>query len=376
MKKNNLVKKIAFIKMGKFSHTNSSILNILESKFPDNPVIVIDVWQDVAKRKLIKNLFYALYEYGPKILLSKRSLDTGLMKNSYIFKNVKKKINKFLNDDNYLFTFQTQSILDTSVKGIPNYVYTDHTFLENEKYPGFNKNEILYNDKWIECEKTIYNNATINFTMSNNISNSIIEQYGCEASKVVCAHVAPNIDISKITKVKEDKYIHPHILFVGVQWERKGGPTLVKAFSNILKKYPEAKLTIVGCSPDVNIPNCNVVGRVPIAAVGDYFNDASIFCLPTTKEPFGIVFLEAMAYKLPVIGTNIGGIPEFIHEDKNGFVIEVGDVESLTEKLLELIESPKKCESFGSYGHKLLLKEYTWDTVGKIMKDNIVNSLK
>ena len=376
MKENSVAKKIVFIKMGEFSHVNTSILNLLEREFSDNPIIVIDIWQDITKVKSIKNIFYTIYEYGPKILLSKRIFMAGLMKNTYIFKDVKKKINKLLKDGNYLFTFQTQSILDTSVKGIPHYIYTDHTFLENEKYPDSDKNKALYNHKWIECEKTVYNNATLNFTMSNNISKSIIEQYKCEPSKVVCAHVAPNINIPKVITVKEDKYIHPHILFVGVKWERKGGPTLVKAFSNILNEYPETKLTIVGCSPDISMPNCNIVGRVPVSEVGDYFNDASIFCLPTIKEPFGIVFLEAMAYNLPVIGTNIGAVPEFIHENKNGFIVEVGDVEALTTKLLELIESPNKCESFGAYGHRLLLEKYTWESVGKIMKNQIKNSLK
>ena len=375
MKENDLIKKIVFIKMGEFSHTNTSVLNLLKREFPNNPIILIDIWQEVVKIKSIKNIFYTISEYGLKVLLSKKLFIAGLMRNTYIFKDVKTKINELLSSETCLFTFQTQSMFDTSVKGIPHYVYTDHTFLENEKYPCFNKNEVIYNHKWIECEKTVYSNATLNFTMSNNITNSIVKDYECEPSKVVCAYVAPNTNIPKIITIKEDKYVHPHILFVGKDWEAKGGPTLLKAFINVLKKHPVVKLTIVGCKPEINIFNCNVVGYIPISEIGDYFNKASIFCLPTVKEAFGIVFLEAMAYSLPVIGTNIGAIPEFIHDNKNGFKIKVNDVEKLTIKLLELIESPDKCRDFALYGRSLYLEKYTWENVGKIMKNQIIKSL-
>ncbi len=232
-----------------------------------------------------------------------------------------------------------------------------------------------FSKEWFNCEKTIYHNAAINFTMSENVSRSMIEQYECDPDKVVCAHVAPNAKTPQVIKSRKDRFEHPHILFVGKEWERKGGPVLLEAFIRISKIYPDTKLTIVGCTPDINVPNCNVVGRVPVSEVGDYFAEASIFCLPTPREAFGIVFLEAMAYGLPVIGTNIGAIPEFIMENKNGFVVEVNDVDGFTKRIVELIKSPEKCKDFGLFGRKLFLEKYTWDHVGLKMKKYINESL-
>lgn len=78
----------------------------------------------------------------------------------------------------------------------------------------------------------------------------------------------------------------------------------------------------MGCSPKIDIQNCNVIGRVPIQEVEKCYKQASVFCLPTTIEPFGIVFLEAIANRLPVIGTKIGAIPNFMNDGQNGYLVE------------------------------------------------------
>lgn len=365
------IKKIAFIKMGSFSNTNKSVLNLLKREFPDYEIDVIDIFEEIVEIKTFVNLFHAIKEHGLKVFYSGKNFFTSLIYNEYIFKLVKKRITLHLKGSDYNFTFQTQSLFDTSIDGIPNFVYTDHTAKATALYPDFDPKKESYSDLWYDCEKTIYQNATINFTMSEDISRSIVEQYGCDPDKVVCAHVAPNADISQVLRNKKDRFEHPHILFVGKNWKPKGGPTLLKAFVRISKIHPDVKLTIVGCTPEINIANCNVVGKVPVSKVGNYFSDASIFCLPTLREAFGIVFLEAMAYGLPVIGTNIGAIPEFIIKDKNGYVIEPTNVDELTTRLLQLIESPPKCEKFGLFGNKLFLEKYTWEKVGKIMRRNI-----
>lgn len=375
MKKSESLKKIVFIKMGSFSYTNESVLEILKKEYPNNQIVVIDIWKDIIKPISIQNILYTFYEYGPKVFLSKKELASGLVKNVYIFKKVKSEINKRLKDIDCLFTFQTQSLFDTSVEGIANYIYTDHTFLANEKYPGFNKEKALYNDKWIKCEKSIYHNARLNFTMSTNITNSIVDDYGCSIEKVKCVYAGSNVSAKKLDNLTNERFHSKNILFVGVNWERKGGPTLEKAFKIILDKYPESTLTIVGCSPKINLKNCNIVGKIPLVEVQQYYEKASIFCLPTTLEPFGIVFLEAMNNKLPIVATDIGAIPDFIKDGKNGYRIQPGESDSLAEKLLILLDSPEKCEEFGKYGFDNILENYSWNNVGIKLKEYINNSL-
>ena len=68
---------------------------------------------------------------------------------------------------------------------------------------------------------------------------------------------------------------------------------MVEAFRRVLQTHPDARLAVVGCSPSVNVPNCEIVGRVPVDKVAGYYPRASVRCLPSRLEPFGIVCIEA-----------------------------------------------------------------------------------
>lgn len=347
--------RIAFIKMGTFSHTNESVLTVLKDRFPNYTIDIIDIWDDIVKITSFKNFFYAFLEYGLTMFISKKRILACLVKNKYIFNKVKKDVNSKLKDKNYAFTFQTQSLFDTSIADTPNFMYTDHTYLVNKHYPTFDRNDLRYFENWIELEKTIYQNAQMNLTMSSNIKNSIIHDYNILEKKVECIYAGSNVLIDDNRNISTDKYKSKNILFVGINWERKGGPTLIKAFEIVLKKYPEATLTIVGCSPEVSISNCTIIGKVPLSEVQQHYEKASIFCLPTTLEPFGMVFIEAINNKLPLVATKIGAIPDFIKEEKNGYMVEPGDYVNLANKLSILLKSSNKCEEFANYGYENIL---------------------
>jgi glycosyltransferase involved in cell wall biosynthesis len=363
--------KIAFIKHGDFSYTNIEVIKILQANFPDYPLEIIDLYKDLLSKKDIKTLAYCLKEFGIDILLQKKKINTATyLKLPYVFEKIKEAITKRLAKQKYIFTFQTQSLFDASVPGVPHFVYTDNTYLANLHYPGFDPQD-LPSKKWLNCEKSIYQNATLNFTMSSNVSQSMIEDYSCSSDKIKCVYCGANLQVKQDETFNDQRFSNQNILFVGVEWERKGGPILIEAFKKVLQTYPDATLTIVGCEPKLNISNCNIVGRVPIKDVKQYYQQASIFCLPTTSEPFGIVFLEAMAHKLPIIGTNIGAIPEFIIEGKNGYRVEPNHPQQLSQKIVELIGSPEKCKIFGEYGHELFWNQYTWEKTGLKMCHNI-----
>jgi glycosyltransferase involved in cell wall biosynthesis len=113
------------------------------------------------------------------------------------------------------------------------------------------------------------------------------------------------------------------------------------------------------------------VGKVPLSDVKKFFLQASVFCLPTTLEPFGIVFLEAMAHKLPVIGTRIGAIPDFISHGENGLMVQPDNATELADSITGLLDSPGKCKAFGDFGHRLFWNRYTWANTGRLMKKEI-----
>jgi glycosyltransferase involved in cell wall biosynthesis len=347
------------------------VLQLLAANFQNSRIDVIDIFSDLFSRKDIPAaLFYCLRQYGRDILLGRKTISGALLRTTYAFDKIRKAILNKLANQKYAFTFQTQSIFDSSVPGTPHFVYTDHTHLANLRYPGFDHRQ-LFAKSWIECEKRIYQNATLNFTMSANISKSIIEDYACSPDKVSCVYCGANVEATEDEILDENRFLNKNILYVGLDWRRKGGPVLVEAFRAVLDTYPDATLTIVGCKPKLDLPNCNVVGKVPLVDVKKYFRQASVFCLPTTLEPFGIVFLEAMAHRLPVIASNIGAIPDFIHEGKNGYLVEPNNSGELSQRIIELLGSPEKCKTFGVYGHRLFWDRYTWEKTGARIREKI-----
>ena len=362
--------KIAFIKSGDFSHINEMTFGIISQEFPDAEIEVIDILTDLVSDKDLLTIFHTVKSYGmdlsayPHRVLEKRAYT------DYFFNNLKKALLRRLGDRKYLFTFQTQSFFDGSIPGTPHFLYTDHTALANLDYPAFDKKNLPTNS-WLECEKNIYHNATLNFTMSANIANSIVNDYDCDSTRVVCVHGGANAAVAEDEVFDDRRYSSQNILFVGVDWERKGGPVLVAAFKLVLEQFPQATLTIIGCTPKLDIPNCDVVGKIPLADVSAYFKKAAVFCLPTRIEPFGIVFLEAMAHKLPIVATNIGAIPEFVADGKNGYIVEPDNPQQLAAKLIETISSPERCKDFGTSGHQLFWNTYTWRKTGVKLRENI-----
>lgn len=207
--------------------------------------------------------------------------------------------------------------------------------------------------------------------MSSHVSRSIIEQYACDPSRVIMArcgsHITPPADIDKF----DDRYQAKNILFVGLDWERKGGPQLVEAFKSVLKVYPDATLTIVGCNPQIDVKNCHVIGAVALSEVHQYYLQASLFCLPTRREPFGIVFLEAYAHKLPVVSSDLGALPDIVEEGESGFLVKVNDIELLAKRLITLLGDPKKCQAFGQKGYQSFVENYTWEKTADTMANHI-----
>jgi glycosyltransferase involved in cell wall biosynthesis len=360
----------AFIKFGEFSSANDRILEQLCRQYPDLDADVIDVsnFNVVRRSDAVPLLISVAREYGPLACLTRRRLLNRVIRTEYCFKKIRAHLLQRLSREQYLFTFQTQSLFDASVAGTPHFVYTDHTHLANLYYPGKVRTPMA-SAAWRELEKSIYQNASKNFTMSSHISRSLIEQYGCARAQVECVFAGSNAPADYVGNTGRERFAHKKILFVGVDWERKGGPVLLEAFRKVRRSHPTAELIIVGCSPEVSMAGCRVVGRVPLEDVANFYRSASVFCLPTTVEPFGFVFLEAFSHGLPIVATNIGAIPDFVQNGRSGYLVDSNDVEQLANRLGELLGDPDRCAAFGARGRALVSNRYTWSsTVERIAR--------
>jgi N-acetyl-alpha-D-glucosaminyl L-malate synthase BshA len=129
---------------------------------------------------------------------------------------------------------------------------------------------------------------------------------------------------------------------------------VVKVFAEIKKKMP-AKLLLIGDGPErINIEKLcrelNLGESVTFLGkqnqVEEILSVCDLFLMPSETESFGLAALEAMACELPVISSNAGGIPELNMDGKTGFLCDVGDVASMAEKAIYILEDPIRLKLF------------------------------
>lgn len=368
------ISRAAFIRPALWPPANQSVLAGLREQFPETEFDVITV-MDILKRRtlfLTLNTMAAMLNYSDNILTQKINLRGAFQRTTLFFDYTSRMIREQLSKKDYSFSFQIQSIFDGSLQGLPHFVYTDHTHLANLLYPSFDRKKLLP-ETWIRREKTIYENARIVFTRSSHVTYSVITHYNIPKEKVKCVYYGANVP----SQIEPDpvRYTRKNILFVGINWKRKGGEDLLKAFEVVHKSHPDATLTIVGSNPAVNHPNIKVVGRVPINEMGKYYEQASIFCLPTTLEPSAVAYIEAQAFRLPLVVTNIGAAPDFTSNGKNGFLVEVNQPQQLANSLIRLLDDPALCQRMGNEGYKCTLETYNWDVVTAKMKEHVLANL-
>ncbi|MEA2036566.1 MAG: glycosyltransferase family 4 protein [Nanoarchaeota archaeon] len=152
----------------------------------------------------------------------------------------------------------------------------------------------------------------------------------------------------------------------------KNFQTLIKAFKYVEKENKKIKLNIGGKGiyeknlrdlvKRLNLKNIKFLGRLPQNALPNYYSNADLFVNPRIAEPFGIVFLEAMACGTPVIGGKEGGPKEFVTNDI-GFLADNRDPKDIAKKILKAADSD--LEKMGKNARKKVEKEFTWDVVAK-----------
>ena len=356
-----------------FHHSRDSIQQMLAAAFPEYQIDNIPADEIVAKFKtwIAPNLLYVGREFGIDVLLRRTTIRRSYRQTTYVFRRLREAMAQIISPERYACSFQTQSVCDASVPGIPHFIYTDHTHLSNLHYPYFNKRN-LRSPKWIELERSTYHNAARVFTRSKNIAADLVRFYGVPEEKAICVFAGANAPVSDRSSSTNDRYDRANVLFVGTDWERKGGRILLEAFRQVTRAIPNAHLTIIGPAISTNVSWCTCLGQLTLAELTEQFQKASVFCLPTQLEPFGVALVEAMLHKLPVVATQVGAIPEIVQHGSTGDLVPPGDVGALAETLIRLLKDPERCRNYGEAGYQRASAVYSWQRVGERIRHAVM----
>lgn len=252
------------------------------------------------------------------------------------------------------------------------YSYNDGNFIMSLQSPYFPKNisQSIIN-KTIEYEHQVNQGLDRIYTMSEYLKNSFIRDYGISSDKVICIGAGINLDNLPIVNNNKN-YSKKNILFIGIDFERKGGNDLLRAFKIVRQLLPDTILNIIG--PKQQVDHANIPGIIwhgllrknvmtEANKLHDLFNNSSLFVMPSLYEPFGIAPLEAMSYQIPCIVSNAWALPEIVPQNVCGKLVSPGNCEELAECIISLLSNPSLLKEYGEAGRRHVENNFTWDKV-------------
>lgn len=165
----------------------------------------------------------------------------------------------------------------------------------------------------------------------------------------------------------------PYILNIATFEQKKGQDVLVDAFRRLASEFPQHRLVLVGRSGETvdglkrQISQYGLDDKVyvyedvPHKHVAAFLENASLFCLPSRIEPFGIVLLEAGLFNIPIVATRVGGVPEIIEDGLHGRLVEAEDSEALAASMHASLSDPETSARYADTFRRRVVEEFTWD---------------
>lgn len=190
-------------------------------------------------------------------------------------------------------------------------------------------------------------------------------------------------ELRKALKLERDKCV---FLFLARKTRNKGAIDVLEAFSSVRVACPNSRLLYVG--PDESEGELDLLrdSRPDLfehvvevdRAVNDhevYLAASDVLCLPSYMEGFGSVVIEAAAMRVPTIGSNIPGLVDSIEDGATGALVPAGDVEALSNKMIDFVKNPGKYEGMRHLAGQRAEKYFSADMLYAALKDCYVKSV-
>jgi glycosyltransferase involved in cell wall biosynthesis len=203
---------------------------------------------------------------------------------------------------------------------------------------------------------------------------------GAKADRV---SIIPNgVDLNSI-ETKPNPVPNRIVSVARLSWE-KGLDFLIKALPAIKKEFPKTELVIIGGGPLENelknlVGGLNLSdtikfsGNQPHERALEEISKAEVFITPSLAEGLGIVFIEAQALGVPVIGTNVGGIPDVIQNEETGILIRSKDSEAISSAIIKVFKNKDLAQKLVRNA-KEKIGRFDWDVISNQVS-NLYSSL-
>jgi glycosyltransferase involved in cell wall biosynthesis len=206
-------------------------------------------------------------------------------------------------------------------------------------------------------------------THSNGHARTLETELGIKRTNFKIIPIGIPITKKRSEYHSDKSKINIEVLFVGRLENRKGIDILITAIPKIIQKNSSISFNIIGSDP-MNLKesyksnqlfknHVQFLGKVSSSELENRYKKCDIFVAPSRYESFGIVFVEAMKFSKPVIGTNVGGIPDIVLNNKNGYLIEPESVEALVNAVIKLAGSFELRKEMGRKGRKRVMENFS-----------------
>ncbi|MFB0509644.1 MAG: glycosyltransferase family 4 protein [bacterium] len=223
--------------------------------------------------------------------------------------------------------------------------------------------------------KKLNGKIAVSATAKKWIEPSIPGEYRIIPNGIDCARFSPSIPP---LKRKNEKF--PIILFVGRLDERKGVMIAIRAFQEVIKDFPAARLWVIGQGQlenkakllvdKMNLKDsCSFWGYVKRDQLPNYFASCDVYISPALGgESQGIVLLEAMASEKPVVASNIEGYRGVINDGETGILFTTGSAEDLAIKTKMVLKNDNLRQNLAKNG-RIRALEFGWDKIVKQIEE-------
>ena len=215
--------------------------------------------------------------------------------------------------------------------------------------------------KRMDNEKILIKRSKCNFFMGQWNVDLLNNKYPCYADKFISVGGGINNELNCKISASNKK----RILFVGIDFLRKGGDVVAAAYKILKEKYDkDVELIIAGADYKSCEEGITCLGKLNRDELSKVFSTSSVFCMPSRFEAYGLVFLEAQCYGLPIIAYDDYEMHYFVKEGINGYLIKEHSAEELAETLHKALNN-KKMINYMRENAISFKDQHSWDAVAK-----------